>query len=777
MSVNQSDFWQNYPLASRVIVWLLIPLVMGVISLFCYVQLSLPSINDQMSIKDDRSAVIRKQISGLITVEASSQSNAFFALGYAHAHERLWQMEIARRTASGELSEVFGEDTLSLDKYMRILGFKRQADKITSNLDDETKKVLQEYVKGINQAVSNFELLPLEFETKRLEFETWHPSDSILVMLLFAWESSKGLNEELSRIALSQSIGADKALKVLQLNQSNPITTSSLILPELNRLLNDKSYKGSLHRSIRSSIPSWGLSGQYTSSGLPLIVSDYYNNGVFTPKWFPASIDNSQVTIKGVTIPGLPIFLSGSNEKISWSMVPLDLTQQNLVLERINPLNINQYEVDGELYDMELFSETIRVKQNLASTQEIKFVSRQTKHGPVISDVSEIIQGFTYSVKWTGASDIGGSLNSFVKLLTASSWEEFNQSLSGYVTPTSGFIYVDVEGNLGGSSSGHYFEDASLTKQALIDGSNSFQSKALLRVYDMAAQESVFNPKSGVVTPNQLIGNRPNSIKQDDFLISKYLNKFSGRIDENIASKVQDKLGDIVNDEILKKLLVTSALELKNLDILNELKKWDYQLTTDSVASLVYVLWKKELYKLIISLEFKDLTQNSQEKDIFEKLVDFSNTEVNRYLNVIGSKLQCDSKKNEVDNTCFKLANQALINVVDFLTKGLGEDISLWKISVLQIKQIDEHFVSHSVGTLENFLTSIFINNEKSDCSSLSFDLLASSPILFRGIDSRFVTYVAPKNDSITGKYHFIHHFDLLDTAGACNPSQKYTPL
>src|SRR5690606_35930892 len=167
-------------------------------------------------------------------------------------------------------------------------------------------------------------------------------------------------------------------------------------------------------------------------------------------------LHGANINVTGATLPGLPFVVIGRNKHIAWGITNLMADTQDLVLEKINPINANQYELNGMFQDMEISEEIINIRKNFLRPVKPphELTVRRTVNGPLISDIETYLNGFSYSLRWAGDYEDGGTISSFIKLNYASNWDEFNQSLSDIVAPASYFVYADRQGNIGSSATG-----------------------------------------------------------------------------------------------------------------------------------------------------------------------------------------------------------------------------------------------------------------------------------------------------------------------------------
>ena len=351
-----------------------------------YLRSSLPKTSGAVSLAGlDGQVEIVRDADGVPHIFASTDNDAFFALGYVHAQDRLWQMEFQRRTGAGRLSEILGEATLDVDKFLRTLGTYRAAESAWPALSMETKLAVEAYVAGINAWIGEGRTLPIEFLILGVKPEPWTVYDSMVWSKMMMWDLGGNWDDELLRTLLLSAVGRERAADLMPGYPDGATTilaadTADSLLA-LDAFLKDSLQLGGLDVGSNN----WVIGGGRTESGQPLLANDPHLGASIPSIWYLVELQGDRLHVTGATFPGMPIVPIGHNDNIAWGLTNLGPDVQDLYIERINPQHPNQYEVDGEWVDMTIVAEEIVVQ---GEEEALLYAARSTRHGPLISDVS-----------------------------------------------------------------------------------------------------------------------------------------------------------------------------------------------------------------------------------------------------------------------------------------------------------------------------------------------------------------------------------------------------
>lgn len=462
-----------------------------------FLRRSFPRTNGRVEIEGLSASVeIYRDEFGVAHIYAETTDDLFFAQGYVHAQERFWQMEFQRRTGAGRLSEIFGEATLGVDKYLRSFGFYHLAEAAYNNLDPEGRKVLDAYAAGVNAYIADrkpaqlgLEFALLELQGVEFSIEPWEPADTLVWAEMMVYDQASIMDDELRNLAYLHAVGTDLYADLIPpYRQDRPVivpdeeldyleTTSGI---DLSAHLTDEelAYLLALGQAIGQSpvrqqmadlgfglnggSNSWTISGDLTDTGKPYLANDPHMSINMPSIWYEVGLhcaektDDCPYELRGFSLAGVPGLLIGHNDRIAWGLTNASYDAEDVYIERLNPENPNQYEVNGEWVDMEIRREEIVVRD---WDEPYVLLIRSTRNGLVASDVIEPdTAGFAYgedgpqllalAFKWPALEPVN-SLKAIMMLNRAQNYDDFREALSFFDAGKQTFVYADVDGNIG----------------------------------------------------------------------------------------------------------------------------------------------------------------------------------------------------------------------------------------------------------------------------------------------------------------------------------------
>ena len=301
-------------------------LIVLMIGSFYMLESSLPEYSGEIYVQniDDKIEIYRDEFA-IPYVNTKTDLDAYFALGYLHAQERLFQMDFNRRAGEGRLSEIFGSKTLFFDKMFKTLGLYQVVEKSFSDFDEETKNILISYSNGVNEFIKNFpEKYTIEFDILGYEPEEWKPEHSLLLSKLIAWELNISWWSDITFTHLIQKLGEEKIKDILPNFDENAPT---IIPKELSRFAEIstglieidrefRNFSGGIGTHIGSN--NWVVNGKRSNTGKPIIANDPHLVFTAPAKWYVVSINSPNLKVDGFTMPGVPGVVIGKNNNISW---------------------------------------------------------------------------------------------------------------------------------------------------------------------------------------------------------------------------------------------------------------------------------------------------------------------------------------------------------------------------------------------------------------------------------------------------------------------------
>jgi penicillin amidase len=443
---------------------------------------ALPGLQNEVTVERDRW--------GVPHIRANSVQDLAEAQGYVMAQDRLWQMDLLRRVARGQLSEILGVRTLTIDKEFRTMEFGRAAERDLQLMDPESREIMEAYARGVNHFIeSHSKQLPLEFSLLHYKPQPWQASDTLTISAYMYRTLTDTWERKLDRATVEVRVGSARAKEMFSSeaamdhfvigdpnvvndgskgkrvetddeddddDDSGPDTVIkasagesrgsavSERFPDLTSALAE-SVRDSLadvRRDIRHGLGSnnWVVSGEHTATGKPLLANDTHLELSMPPIWYQVHVTAPGWNVKGFTLPGAPLVVIGHNERIAWGFTNNGADVQDLYVETFNPAAADEYRVRGSWTKAQVYAETIRVKG--AADEHLQVVV--TRHGPIVHREGDK----AYALRWT-ATEPGGLANTYNWLGKARNWDEFRNVMKRVWGPGQNAVYADVQGNIG----------------------------------------------------------------------------------------------------------------------------------------------------------------------------------------------------------------------------------------------------------------------------------------------------------------------------------------
>jgi len=423
-------------------------------------QLAIPGLTaDVRVVRDDH---------GVPTIEAANLEDLFLAQGYVTAQDRLWQMDIMRRFAAGEIAEILGPDLVAHDREQRILGLRAAAHNALQHLPTRDRTYFEAYARGVNAYIdSHHSRLPLEFHVLRYAPRRWSVEDSLLMGARMVQDLNHGPYETaLAREKILAKLGPELTAD-LYVNSSwrdRPPSSASLRMEEdqnngrsedqddeEGEPVSDSPQAITLLDSNPADIKlvpgsnNWVVSGQHTVTGKPLLSNDMHLSHQMPNLWYQARLRCGEYDVAGVTLPGMPFVIVGHNERIAWGFTNVGPTVEELYIETFN--GNGQYQTPEGWKDPEHRTEVIHVK----GKPDISLDVIVTRHGPI---VTELVAGESrkLALRWTLYDSLQ---DPFFDVNTARNWDEFRKAFANWDAPAQNVVYADVEGHIGYQATGH----------------------------------------------------------------------------------------------------------------------------------------------------------------------------------------------------------------------------------------------------------------------------------------------------------------------------------
>ena len=433
---------------------------------YLYLRQSLPQTTGEIRLAGLSGPVeILRDRYGIPHIHAGTPADAVFALGFVHAQDRLWQMEMNRRIGAGRLSEVLGKGGLETDRFLRTLGVRRAAEANLKALDAETRAMLEAYAAGVNAYLAGNPVLPVEFWLTGARPEPWQPADSVAWIKMMAWDLGGNWRNEVLRMHLSKTVPLERIHQfVAPYPGEAPLEIADLktlyqslerggvqLAGELHHLTGDllrlaEAAPGVHPEGLGSN--NWVVSGERSATGKPLLANDPHLGLTAPPVWYFAHLSAPGLEVIGATLPGVPAVVLGRNRHMAWGFTNTGPDVQDLYIEKLDASG--GYLAPGGPRPFQVIEEVIRVKG--AEPERLRI--RVSRHGPVISDVSRLVQdqaprGHVIAFAWTALAEDDLTLQAALKFARAHDWNAFLEAARDFHSPQQNMVYADVAGNIG----------------------------------------------------------------------------------------------------------------------------------------------------------------------------------------------------------------------------------------------------------------------------------------------------------------------------------------
>ncbi len=610
-------------------------------------EIQLEGLNGQVDIYRDQM--------GIPHIYASTEHDLFFAQGYVHAQERFWQMDFYRHVGQGRTSEMFGKSSVENDMFLTTLGWRRVAAVEYESFSPESKAILEAYAEGVNAYLKDHDgdAVSLEYAVLGLlspdyQIEPWEPLDTLSWTKALAWDLRANMGKEIERAVLLKTLTSEQLTELYPpYPNDHPVivntlggTAASASLPTQTVNIPDETlaaleYNVSLLDSVLGPLSdgvgsnSWAVSGDLSATGMPLLANDPHLGIAMPSIWYQVGMhcrpktEACRLEIAGFSLAGAPGIVLGHNDRIAWGLTFALGDVMDLFIEKVNPENPNQYEIDGKWVDFETRTETILV----TGSDPVEIIVRSTRHGPVISDTYgplkdkgdprdeefipfkeragvELPEHYVIALSWV-ALQTGNPLEAIFGFNKAQNWDEFRQAASLFHTPGHNLLYADVDGNIAYQTSG----DLPIRKKGdgtiPVPGWNSEYEWIGFIPFDELPY--TINPAEGFIAP---VNNRIAGDAYDHFLTAdwdygfraqralKLIEESTDKFDIAYFQKMQADSYDASAAWIVP-ILLNVKLDDTHLEETRQLLDgWDYQARADSAPAALYeVFWKHLLAK------------------------------------------------------------------------------------------------------------------------------------------------------------------------------------
>jgi penicillin G amidase len=641
-----------------------------------------------------------------------TDEDVYYALGFAHAQDRLWQMTMLRRTAQGRLSEVFGQRTLKTDELLRRYDLYTLSLSSVAAQDDATKAALTAYSNGVNAWIGQINERSMgrgapEFFLFSNEIAAWQPADSIAIVKLMALQTSAHLEFEVLRARMSLLLPDDRLRDILPDDPSTGITALpdyASLMPGLSsstapmRVAQDP-FSPFPHRATAGASNAWAAAPDRSAAGGSLLANDPHLNFSAPTVWYLARLQLASGGVIGATIPGIPAILIGRSDRLGWGITSSYLDDQDVIIEKLNPANPEEYENTEGFVPFETRRSIITVKD----ADPVTITLRWSKNGPVLPgshyDLASITPaGHVAALSWTALSPQDTSLTASMRLMRAGSVNEAIEAGRLFIAPSQNLMLADAKGVAMQTVGAMPERDIASKSKGRIPSPGWEGANRWIGTLPYEDNPRVIAPSTGLLgnTNNKTVNRAfPKHVSfewGDTQRIQRWLTLMKTREVHTRESFIEAQLDTV-------SFTARSLLPLVGADLwftgepapegtperfrqqaLGILAEWNGEMNEHLPEPLIYMAWMRALQDRMIRDEIGPMA------DGFTHLQPLLIERVFR--NVDGASIWCDIIQSAAVETCPELARIALDEALLRLSERHGDSIESWRWG-------DEHQATH----------------------------------------------------------------------------------
>ncbi|MGD2294960.1 MAG: penicillin acylase family protein [Candidatus Aminicenantes bacterium] len=683
-------------------------LIMGVLFIRSVARRGLPDYNETVELRglSDEVTVYRDSY-GIPHVYAQNEGDLYRAVGYCMAQDRLWQMDLIRRGCSGGLSEIFGEDLVDTDLLMLSLRIPDKSRMVLERSEENIVGVLEAFAEGVNLYITAFQKkLPPEFIILGYKPEPWKAEHSLYLISYMAWDLTESWREEILVDRIRRKFGEEMAAKFLPDWEDPETAVYHDFYAELDELplkaslLRGNRHLRSLGLSVFSGSNNWAVSGERSATGKPILANDAHL-GLNSPGiWYQMhQVIEGKLNVTGVVLPGQPAVIIGHNDCIAWGFTNVMVDNLDFYLERINPENPHQYELNGEWKDMEVRKIAIKVKGGRVVEEELRFTHR----GPIISRFHGI-EDLAVSMRWAG-NDFSNELRSVFLVNRAKNWEYFKEAMKTFKAASQNVVYADIEGNIGlYCCAGVPIRKGGETNLIFPGWTDEYDWKGYVPFEDLPHS---FNPKSGFVSSanNKTVGGDFPFYISRWFDLSYRIDRIREMLTEQERFSVEDfkrmqadqrsKLVEHVKDTIVSGVRRSNALTEIEKQSLEMLSLWEGKMSATSPEA--------SLFETFLNVFLKNIFWDDLGDELYLEFISCGSIYKNALHRLFEQKesLWCDDRSTEgIRETFADILLKSFKDTVAVLEEEIGKDPRAWQWG--KIHKLSLHHPMGSVKILDS---------------------------------------------------------------------------
>ena len=612
---------------------------------------------------------------GVPHIFAPAVEDAYFALGFVHARDRLWQMDIQRRLGAGRLAEIVGERALPLDRFMRVLDAYGLAERSYDVLPVEVRRAVDAYADGVNAWMTTRDRpLPPEFYLIGYDPEPWQPADSLVFARLLSLQLSGNYRDELLRLRLADQVGEDRVGDLFPDGPSPVVSIDQAMATDLaDRLwaaLPD-------HPGGSGASNVWVLSGDRTGTGAPILAGDPHLGLTAPGPWYLARIETPDLQLAGATLPGTPFHIFGHNGAIAWGLTTTGADVQDLFIERLDP------DVDGHYLtpDGSMPFETREERIEVSGSDPVEFTVRRTRHGPVLSDLDRddiqeaVEEGTALALAFPGLNEGDIVAEALHRLNRAGTVAEAEEALRLWLAPLQNIAIADREGRIALITPGLVPIRRSGDGLLPVPGwTDAFAWEGFIPFEEMP--RTMDPPDNRIVNANNPVvgGDYPHLIAAHHYEPSYRAQRITDVLDtqprhslDQAAELMMDNIS-LAAQDLLPLMLTVSPPDTGAADILALLRPWSGDMDRSRPEPLIFAMWLRQLNRELYADELGELFTDYWH--LRPRTVRHMLTEAQDW---------CDNVETDVLETCADVLRDSLVATIERLVDEYGTDPAEWR--------------------------------------------------------------------------------------------------
>ena len=568
-----------------------------------YLLSSLPQLDGRIAVDGPTHSInIARDADGVPLIEAASDEDAAFGLGFAHAQDRLFQMELQRRYGAGRLSEIFGAEAVPADRQMRVLGIYHAAEGAFASLPAAVQRSLEAYSAGVNAFLAHRRgALPPEFALLRFRPEPWRPADSLVWGKLMDLQLGFNYRNELERARLARTVSADDLAFLYPEYPKAAPTTLAELSAIYRRLPLDQLYAGLPSTEVLGPIyasNNWVVDGAHSASGKPLVANDPHLGFSAPGVWYLARLKTPQREVAGATAPGVPLIVIGHNERIAWGFTTTTADIEDVFIEKIDPADPSRYLTPDGTAAFKTRQESIAVR----GAAPVTLTVRSTRHGPVVSDIlpGNAEPGYVLALSTTYLGPQDTSAAALYDLDRAGDGAAARAALAEFIGPPQNVVYADNVGAVGFIMAGRV-----PTRRA---GNGWMPVPGWTGEYDwtgfvpLAEIPEAQNPSSGYFASanNKIVPDSYGYFISRDWDAPYRISRIEALLEDASPQSPERSAAiqaDVVSLMAQQLVPLMTAIQLDDepaREALERLRAWDFRMDADRVEPLLFIAWLRE---------------------------------------------------------------------------------------------------------------------------------------------------------------------------------------